>query len=48
MSKPKQIKVTFIGNSYSVKAKAKKGKKLDTAMQAKVDAAADADACPFC
>jgi hypothetical protein len=45
MSKPKQIKVTFIGNSYSVKAKADDKIKKD--LKAKKDEVGG-DACPFC
>ena len=44
MSKPKQIKVTFIGNSYAVKAKAD-DKKIKKDLQAKRD---NAESCPFC
>lgn len=46
MSKPKQIKVTFIGNSYAVKSKAG-DKKIKKDLQAKSDVAEDVG-CPFC
>jgi hypothetical protein len=46
MSKPKQIKVTFIGSSYSVRAKAE-DKKIKKDLQAKRNASDGAE-CPFC
>ena len=45
MSKPKQIKVTFIGNSYSVRAKSDDKIKRD--LKAKKDEVGG-DECPFC
>lgn len=45
MSKPKQIKITYIGNSYAVKAKPNDKIKKD--LKAKRDALGDVG-CPFC